>query len=117
MALQESIKRTETNQQIAAAIFYTLISQLSDHSLTKIKYAMKLYRNDGPFLPSYPSPLQPLPRSKLNLWSQSTTGNSFQTYDFLIYIPAKTFVMGYIQTSAQNLMYSFEVLLSPCPYI
>lgn len=32
MALQESIKRTETNQQITAAIFHTLISQLSSFS-------------------------------------------------------------------------------------
>lgn len=61
MALQESIKRTETNQQITAAIFHTLISQLSDHSLTEIKViCYELYRNDGPIPPSYPSPLQPL---------------------------------------------------------
>lgn len=49
MALQESTKRTETNQQIAAAIFYTLISQLSDHSPTEIKViCYELYRNEAP---------------------------------------------------------------------
>lgn len=61
MALQESIKRAETNHQIATPIFYTLISQLSDHSLTKTKViCSEPCRNDGPILPSFPSPLQPL---------------------------------------------------------
>lgn len=55
MALQESIKRTETNQQIATAIFHTWISQPSGHSVTKTKVTCyELYRNDGPILPPTP---------------------------------------------------------------
>ena len=55
MALQESIKRTETNQQIATAVSYPLIRQLSDQTLTKIKVIHnELPRNDSSILPSYP---------------------------------------------------------------
>lgn len=55
MALQESIKRTETNQQIATAIFHTSISQPSGHSVTKFKViSYELYRNGGPILRSTP---------------------------------------------------------------
>lgn len=69
MALQESIKRTETNQQIATAVSYTLITQLSDQPLTKIKVIhYELPRNDSSILPSHPISLyQPpvLPQAEL----------------------------------------------------
>ena len=62
MALQESIKRTETNQQIATAVSYTLITQLSDQPLTKIKVIhYELPRNDSSILPSHPHFSLPTP--------------------------------------------------------
>ena len=69
MALQESIKRTETNQQIATAVSYTLITQLSDQPITtKIVIHYELPRNDSSILPSHPISLyQPpvLPQAEL----------------------------------------------------
>lgn len=59
MALQESIKRTETNQHFATAIFLDMLrSHLSDQSLTKMNMTCyELPRNDGPILSSGLSPL------------------------------------------------------------
>ena len=69
MALQESIKRTETNQQIATAISCTSISQLSDRALTKIKViCYELPGNDGSIPPSRPFPFSnppALPQAEL----------------------------------------------------
>lgn len=72
MALQESIKRTETNQQTATAMPYVWLGRPAGHAVTATEVTChELCGNDHPVLPSTPSssltPLTPLPCPGLNL--------------------------------------------------
>lgn len=112
MALQESIKRTETNQQIATAIFHTSISQPSGHSVTKLKViSYELYRNGGPVLPSTPflfSDPSPPPQAELAVSPKAQQGTHSKHEIFSCTDQQKYFSLGHTHSH----LYSFHVFLS-----